>query len=837
MSDIFTIQIRRGPAATWTSINPILHDGEPGFEDDTGLLKFGNGVDPWTDLDYSGSISDPAVAAIIDSGTLTDVAILAKIADRISDPTFTEFDEAIAAWAAVTGSATREALAGKTNTITVGRSHNYDFNCLDYASDDLAFQAAVDSIPAGFQGGMEVVAASGVFDFVNPVDATAKSNVHFTGAGLATIIRWKNGNTFATATANTNWLLNLGDHCTVNLMQLRGQSTFTCPLNGVNTQPAGGTNTLGGGIRWTGGRVFLDHLYITGFAEDGLTNQGGIGTKYGSLMLIACGGQGLNVTSVAGGGGNFATDGDLSSVWIGSCGGGISVNAGGTWISGAHVWGCQGDGIVVNADAVRIHGCYPESNAGWGINIINRNNCVVTGCDIFANGLGGNQKGGLTIAGGKFNQIIGNQFRDNRYHNILANGVALDNTIEANTGTDSVGYDITNDTLRADLTAAGTQTLTTTFTDNNAPAWMANANTAIGLTLVIAGAGAGGAALTTQVTGWTSTTQVTLAVAMSTAAVNPTYRVCTVFYGFREAGTATRNLVKDNNFRQCQSTIISLRVPATGRMSRSVDNKGMDEASWVEGGNVSSGAISLDLRQGAMYHATLTADVTALAFFSAGVIKGTEYVVSLTQDGTGGRSVSGWPASFIFADGVAPAINPDPNSTTFLRFRNDGTNWIEQSRSFSGTIRKVLAADAPFTNSTLANLLGITLSPNSQWIIRGVIVFDGGQTGDLKVRVEATGATGASGYFGLGSMPAASTTSTTAASIMPADAAAIAVSAGNTLPCGALGAGVFQMLSLGGVANISAVGGTLNLQAAQQTTDATPTTVRAGTWIEATRVA
>lgn len=50
-----TIKIRRGTAAQWTSVNPILSEGELGLETDTGKIKGGNGVSNWAALPYSGS--------------------------------------------------------------------------------------------------------------------------------------------------------------------------------------------------------------------------------------------------------------------------------------------------------------------------------------------------------------------------------------------------------------------------------------------------------------------------------------------------------------------------------------------------------------------------------------------------------------------------------------------------------------------------------------------------------------------------------------------------------------------------------------------------------------
>lgn len=46
------IQFRRDTAIRWTSINPILMEGELGLETDTGKGKIGDGVHAWTDLKY-----------------------------------------------------------------------------------------------------------------------------------------------------------------------------------------------------------------------------------------------------------------------------------------------------------------------------------------------------------------------------------------------------------------------------------------------------------------------------------------------------------------------------------------------------------------------------------------------------------------------------------------------------------------------------------------------------------------------------------------------------------------------------------------------------------------
>ena len=46
------ITLRSGTAAEWTASNPLLATAEAGFEEDTGKLKFGDGVTQWSSLGY-----------------------------------------------------------------------------------------------------------------------------------------------------------------------------------------------------------------------------------------------------------------------------------------------------------------------------------------------------------------------------------------------------------------------------------------------------------------------------------------------------------------------------------------------------------------------------------------------------------------------------------------------------------------------------------------------------------------------------------------------------------------------------------------------------------------
>lgn len=52
---VLTIQFKRARAVRWASVNPILSEGEPGLEMDTGRVKYGDGVTRWNDLPYATS--------------------------------------------------------------------------------------------------------------------------------------------------------------------------------------------------------------------------------------------------------------------------------------------------------------------------------------------------------------------------------------------------------------------------------------------------------------------------------------------------------------------------------------------------------------------------------------------------------------------------------------------------------------------------------------------------------------------------------------------------------------------------------------------------------------
>lgn len=55
------IQLRRDTSSSWTSVNPVLSQGEPGIETNTGMMKLGNGTTAWNCLPYLSTGSSSCV--------------------------------------------------------------------------------------------------------------------------------------------------------------------------------------------------------------------------------------------------------------------------------------------------------------------------------------------------------------------------------------------------------------------------------------------------------------------------------------------------------------------------------------------------------------------------------------------------------------------------------------------------------------------------------------------------------------------------------------------------------------------------------------------------------
>lgn len=67
-------KFKRGSAEAWARVNPVLQEGEPGYELDTGRLKIGNGSTEWNSLAYFGG--DVSISSDGKSITLSTTGLL-----------------------------------------------------------------------------------------------------------------------------------------------------------------------------------------------------------------------------------------------------------------------------------------------------------------------------------------------------------------------------------------------------------------------------------------------------------------------------------------------------------------------------------------------------------------------------------------------------------------------------------------------------------------------------------------------------------------------------------------------------------------------------------------
>jgi hypothetical protein len=128
------IEQRYGPAAEWTSVNPVLHIGEAGHESDTGKWKLGDGVTAWIALPYKLGVDTVAGQTGDVTLDVTDVAGAAPLASP-----------------ALTGNPTGPTRATSDNTTSLATT----------AFVKAVVAALVDSSPAALDTLNELAAALG----------------------------------------------------------------------------------------------------------------------------------------------------------------------------------------------------------------------------------------------------------------------------------------------------------------------------------------------------------------------------------------------------------------------------------------------------------------------------------------------------------------------------------------------------------------------------------------------------------------------------------------------------------------------------------------------------
>ena len=276
------IKLRRDISTNWTSTNPILAQGEPGYETDTGKLKLGDGTTAWASLAYqaAANIVDGTIvnadinasAGIVDT-KLATIATAGKVSNSATTATDANTASAIVArdasgnftagtiTAAVTGAASSNVLkAGDTMTgalvvplasaATPSLTFTGDLNTGIYSPG--ADQVAVAT--NGVQRlTVDTAATTSTLPVVHPLGAVGTPSITFTG-DLNTGIWSPAADTVAASTAGSErlritstGLVGIGTSSPTYLLQAAGTIASVNSFgNFAALQAAGGT-----GFRWT----------------------------------------------------------------------------------------------------------------------------------------------------------------------------------------------------------------------------------------------------------------------------------------------------------------------------------------------------------------------------------------------------------------------------------------------------------------------------------------------------------------------------------------------------------------------------------------------------------
>ena len=173
------IQVRRGTASQWTSVNPILAAGELGVESDTNLFKFGNGSSTWTALAYANN-SDVAIGEISQdaiNAALTMGSGLTKTYDDVANTITLDIDSTIATKTYADGAVSTHS---SDTTSVHGITDTAELATKAFAATLLTGATKSNITITGDKNGLTISAENGVADSTTDNLTEGSTNKYFT---------------------------------------------------------------------------------------------------------------------------------------------------------------------------------------------------------------------------------------------------------------------------------------------------------------------------------------------------------------------------------------------------------------------------------------------------------------------------------------------------------------------------------------------------------------------------------------------------------------------------------------------------------------------------------
>ena len=340
------IQLRRDTAANWTSVNPVLAQGEIGVEIDTLKFKIGTGLLPWGTLSYASG-----VGATGSSGTQGNTGNTG--AGNTGATGQTGIQGATGPGAGSTGATGAVGATGQTgiqgNTGNTGAG-NTGATGATGATGQTGIQGAQGNTGAGIQGNTGATGQTGIAGVTGQTGAGTQGN---TGATGQTGIQGAQGNTGAGIQGVTGQTGATGQ---TGIQGITGQT------GAGNTGATGATGQTG--IQGITGQTGAGNTGATGATGQtgiaGVTGQTGAGNTGATGATGQTGIQGITGQTGAGIQGNTGQTG-IQGV-TGQTGAGIQGATGATGQTGAGVTGATGHTGATGPTGITTLAVYDEGS-------------------------------------------------------------------------------------------------------------------------------------------------------------------------------------------------------------------------------------------------------------------------------------------------------------------------------------------------------------------------------------------------------------------------------------------------------------------------------------------